>query len=173
MEAAFYLLLLIGHLGVFDVIYFHNFKCRLHEQEYARSEVRVHTLRHLIYALQFFYVANFKFTGKAIFFLCFLLLMDIMIAFWDLWIEDNVRKSLGKLPKGEYFMHVVLSLLVGSYLTFLGQELYANYFQPTQFLFEPPNVPVLFVYYMNLMGMGAILAFSYDALRYLRGGSVK
>ena len=168
MEIVFYLLLLIGHLGVFDIVYFHNYKCKLHEQKFARSEVIVHTIRHLVYALQFFYVANFRAFGAAIWLIVFLIVIDTVIAFWDTWIEDGARKALGKLPKGEYFMHILLSLLVGSYLTLLIQVLIVDVNKNSAFLYLPPSVPKYLIYYMTLMGVLAVLMFILDSIKLLK-----
>ena len=168
MELVFYLLLLIGHLGVFDIVYFHNYKCKLHKQEFARSEVIIHTIRHLVYALQFFYVANFRAFGAAIWLVVFLIVIDTVIAFWDTWIEDGARKSLGKLPKGEYFMHILLSLLVGGYLTLLIQVLIKDVKENTAFLYLPPNVPKYLIYYMTLMGVLAVVMFIFDSIKLLK-----
>lgn len=49
MAAAFYLLLVIGHVGFFDVLYFHTYRCGLQHRLECQREVFWHTLRHLIY----------------------------------------------------------------------------------------------------------------------------
>src|SRR5207245_10365160 len=61
MVAAFYLLLSVGALGFFDVLYFHGVKCRLAERPDCQREVLWHTARHLVYASQFAVVANLRF----------------------------------------------------------------------------------------------------------------
>lgn len=65
MVAAFYLLLVAGHLGFFDVIYFHHLRCRLQDRPQCQREVLWHTLRHLVYACQFVAIANLRFYGPA------------------------------------------------------------------------------------------------------------
>ena len=50
VTVAFYILLVAGHLGFFDVVYFHVMKCRLAERPECQREVIWHTMRHLIYA---------------------------------------------------------------------------------------------------------------------------
>jgi hypothetical protein len=60
VETAFYLLLVIGTIGFFDVLFFHWYRCRLAERPECHREVFWHTARHLIYALQFLWVANLR-----------------------------------------------------------------------------------------------------------------
>ena len=60
METAFYILLFLAHLGVFDVLYFHNYKCRLNLRPECQKEVFWHIWRHLIYALPIY--LDYKFS---------------------------------------------------------------------------------------------------------------
>src|SRR4051794_36982033 len=116
MAAAFYLLLLAGHLGFFDVLYFHGWRCRLATRSECQREVALHTARHLIYGLQFLWVANLRLHGAAILILVALYAADIYVAWADVWEETRSRAGLGGLSRGEYLMHVILSVLVGAYL---------------------------------------------------------
>jgi len=165
METAFYILLIIGHLGLFDVLYYHNYKCNLHELEHARTEVVIHTARHLIYALQFLYIANFRAYGIWIWLPIFIYLLDIIIALMDIWVEPEARKPQGGLPRGEYFMHIVLSMLVGMYLILVLQQLYLDFELPTNFKYSPPHVPKVLTFYMTIMGMATIVFFIFDSFR--------
>ncbi len=61
MAAAFYLLLVIGHLGFFDVLYYHSYQCGLHRRSECQREVLWHTMRHLLYGCQFLVIANLRF----------------------------------------------------------------------------------------------------------------
>src|SRR5262249_53190061 len=45
-----------------------------------------------------------------------LFVADVGIALTDVAIEPASRRSQGGLPPGEYFMHIVLSILAGAYL---------------------------------------------------------
>jgi hypothetical protein len=83
MEISFYLLLVLAHFGVFDVLYFHVYKCKLHLRPECHREVFWHVLRHLIYAAQFVWVANFRFHGWALLLLAALYFCDIFVAWSD------------------------------------------------------------------------------------------
>jgi hypothetical protein len=162
MTEAFYLLLLIGHLGAFDVLYFHVYVARLSERPESRREVFWHTLRHLVYAGQFLAVANLRFHGAALLLLLALYVADFVIAWADVWSETESRKTQGGLPRGEYFMHIVLSVLVGMYLACVARDVWSDRALPAAIVVSPPAVPGLLRALMNVMGVTALLAFLHD-----------
>ena len=167
MSAAFYLLLFIGHLGVFDVLYFHIYRCQLERRPECQREVFWHTIRHAVYASQFIIIANFRFHGMALLLLALVYLADVFIAWADVLEETASRQLQGGLPRGEYFMHIVLSLLVGCYLLLVWQTVWADRLLPTAIVIEPPPVPVLLRAYMTMMGIGAFGMFFFDLYRWL------
>ena len=168
METSFYLLLLIAHLGAFDVLYFHVYKCRLHLRPECQREVFWHVCRHLIYAVQFVWVANFRFYGWALIFLGALYTADVIVAWADVWEENASRKAQGGLPRGEYFMHVVLSVLVGLYLMATFQAVWGDRSLTTAIHYAPPEVPVVLRIYMTAMGIAAIGNFFYDLSKWIK-----
>ena len=167
METSFYLLLIIAHLGVFDVLYFHIYKCRLHLRPECRREVFWHIWRHLIYALQFIWVANFRFHGAALALLAVLYFFDVFIAWSDVLEENRSRAPQGGLPRGEYFMHVVLSLLVGLYMMATFQAIWSDRVLETAIVYAPPGVPPALRIYMTAMGVIALGNFAYDFYKWL------
>ena len=167
METSFYLLLIIAHLGVFDVLYFHIYKCRLHLRPECRREVFWHVWRHLIYALQFIWVANFRFHGWALALLAALYFFDIFIAWSDVLEENQSRASQGGLPRGEYFMHIVLSLLVGLYMMATFQAIWNDYQLATAVVYSPPQAPVILRIYMTAMGVIALVNFLCDLYKWI------
>jgi hypothetical protein len=167
MEISFYLLLIIAHLGAFDVLYFHIYKCKLHLRPECHREVFWHVCRHLIYAIQFVWVANFRFHGWALAFLFVLYGADVFIAWADVWEETASRKAQGGLPRGEYFMHVVLSVLVGLYMMATFQAVWGDRNLETAIVFAPPQVPFLLKIYMTAMGIIAFGNFLYDMYKWL------
>jgi hypothetical protein len=167
MSTAFYLLFIVGHLGVFDVLYFHLYRCKLDRRPECHREVFWHTMRHAIYASQFIIIANFRFHGAALFILAFIYAADVFVAWADVWEETNSRRAQGGLPRGEYFMHIVLSLLVGCYLMVVWQTVWADRLLPTTIVVDPPPVPVMLRAYMTVMGISAFGAFFFDLYRWL------
>jgi hypothetical protein len=166
MAAAFYLLLAIGHLGFFDVVYYHTYVCGLHRHVECQREVLWHTMRHFVYGCQFVVVANVRFHGAALLLLASLYAADIYIAWADVWEETESRRTLGGLPRGEYFMHIVLSVLVGCYLATVAQAVLPDSGLPAAVVIDPPAVPAWLRTYMTLMGIGAWGWFAFDLRRW-------
>jgi hypothetical protein len=162
MSTAFYLLLVMGLLGAFDVVYFHIYRCRLHLRPESQREVLWHTVRHLVYALQFLWVPHLRFHGAALLGLIALYAADVFVAWADVWEEKNSRESQGGLPRGEYLMHVVLSLLAGLYLMSTFQAVWPDRLLPTAIHLAPPAVPAALRAWMTLMGVVALAAFAHD-----------
>lgn len=168
METAFYILLVLAHLGVFDVLYFHTYKCRLNTRPECQREVFWHVLRHLIYALQFIWVANFRFHGWALILLGVLYFFDVFVAWSDVLEENQSRAGQGGLPRGEYFMHIVLSLLVGLYMMATFQAVWSDHLLPSAIIYSPPDVPFILRLYMTGMGVIAFVNFLYDLFKWFK-----
>lgn len=166
MAAAFYLLLAIGHLGFFDVLYYHIYQCGLHRRVECQREVLWHTMRHLVYGCQFLVIANLRFHGAALLALAGLYAADIYIAWADVWEETESRRALGGLPRGEYFMHVVLSVLVGCYLATVAHAVLPDLGLPAAVVVDPAPVPAWLRAYMTFMGVSAIGLFAFDLRRW-------
>jgi hypothetical protein len=162
METAFYILLIAGHLGIFDVIYFHNYKCSLSARPECQREVFWHTVRHAVYATQFIVIANFRFHGAALAILALVYAADVIVAWSDVLEETASRRSQGGLPRGEYFMHIVLSLLIGAYLMTVARTVWPDRLLPAAIVLDPPAVPFILRAYMTLMGITAVGTFLYD-----------
>lgn len=162
MAVAFYLLLVTGHLGFFDVIYYHTYRCRLARRTECQKEVFWHTLRHFIYASQFLVIAHFRFHGAALLALLALYVADVFIAWADVWEETGSRGQIGGLPRGEYFMHVILSVLVGGYLASVAQAVWPDRLLPAGVVVAPPDVPRILRLYMTGMSLGAYGFFFHD-----------
>ena len=170
MVAAFYLLLVIGHIGVFDVTYFHYYKCALHTRPECHREQFWHLTRHVIYGLQFLIIANLRFHGAALLLLATLYGADVFIAWSDVWEETVSRHDQGGLPRAEYFMHIVLSLMVGAYIVLVAQNVWPDRLLAPAIVVDPPAVPGLLRLYMSAMGVGAFVAFTHDLTGWLRMG---
>jgi len=170
VETAFYLLLVIGAIGFFDVVFFHWYRCRLAERPECHTEVFWHTARHLVYALQFLWVANLRFHGAALFGLAALYAADVVVAWSDVWEETASRKPQGGLPRGEYFTHVVLSVLVGCYLMSVATAVWPDRLLPTAVVVAPPSVPPLLRGLMTAMGLSALAVFLLDLQAWIKRG---
>ena len=122
----------------------------------------------MIYALQFLIVANLRFHGAVLFALFAIYALDVYVAWSDVWEETGSRQPQGGLPRGEYFMHIVLSLLIGAYLLSVVQAVWPDRLLPTDIVVDPPPVPAVLRGLMSFMGVAAAGFFVHDMLRWLR-----
>src|SRR5215471_1901043 len=162
MESPLDMLLIAGHLGIFDVIYFHHYKCSLSARPECQREVFWHTVRHAVYATQFIVIANFRFHGLALAILGVVYAADVIVAWSDVLEETASRRQQGGLPRGEYFMHIVLSLLIGAYLMTVAKTVWPDRLLETGIVLAPPAVPFILRAYMTLMGITAVGTFLHD-----------
>ncbi len=144
MEAAFYLLLVVGHLGSFDVLYFHIYKCTLARRPecHTRSLVAHHSPSHLRMPVSSCRESPLSWLGVCSSWLLYSP-SDVYVAWSDVWEETASRRSQGGLPRGEYFMHIVLSLLVGSYLLLVLQTVWPDRLLSLSIIVQPPHVPAI------------------------------
>jgi hypothetical protein len=116
MLTASVILLVMSLLGAFDIAYFHTYRCRLARRPESRTEAWLHVVRGFIYALQMALVPSVRFAGAWYAAFVALFVADVAVALADVAVEPASRRSQGGLPGGEYFMHIVLSILAGAYL---------------------------------------------------------
>jgi hypothetical protein len=162
MLTASVLLFVIGLLGAFDVGFFHGRHARLVERDECRVEAWIHVARGPVYAAQFALLPNVRLAGAWSDALVALFVVDALVAAADVWVEPRSRRAQGGLPPGEYFMHVVLSVLVGAMLHSALQAAWAWRALPTSLSLEP-HAPAWLRVALGVMAAGALGAALADA----------
>ena len=114
MVIAFCLLSISGTLGAFDVLYFHIYRCRLYRHPDAVWENITHFLRAFLFAVFFITVMHLDLTGTWWWGYVALSTVEIVNSMIDTLLEPSSRKKLGGLPDGEYYLHNILSVLIGA-----------------------------------------------------------
>lgn len=155
MLSASLFLVAIAVLGAFDVAYFHTFKGRLTQRPECRLEAKVHVARSLVYAVQFFAVASVRVSGWWCLAMLALFLVDAGVALFDVLIEPASRAPQGGLQRGEYLMHLVLSVLVGGLLRSVYVEVGAQVSGPTQLMLAS-SLPRWLESVMHLLAVGSL-----------------
>lgn len=164
MQTASVLLLVIGLLGAFDIVWFHMRAARLVERPECRREVLVHIARGVVYAAQLVLIPNVRFRGTWVLALAALFAIDVVIATLDVLAEPDSRAKQGGLPPGEYLMHVVLSVLVGALLHAVGSEAWAVRGEPTSIAMAgDAHASSLLRLVLGGMAVGALGAALHDA----------
>lgn len=164
MVLAACLLLVIGALGAFDIAYFHWYRCRLGERPESRTEVVLHVCRGFVYAGQFVVVSGLELGGGWFAALVALYAADVAIALADVAVEPASRAGQGGLPRGEYVMHIVLSIAVGIYLHAVARATWGWWGRPTAVAFVPVALPGALRALLWVMAAGSALVASLEAL---------
>jgi uncharacterized protein len=115
MTTALHCLLLLGLLGAFDTLYYHEWRLQLPETPTARRELRLHAARDFAYAIVFGSLAWITWNGAYIWPLAAILIFEIIVTLTDFIEEDRTRK----LPAGERVMHALMGIVYGVFLTLL------------------------------------------------------
>jgi hypothetical protein len=115
MTAALHVLLLLGALGAFDTIYYHEWVLRLPSTPTAASELRLHACRDFAYTIVFGSLAWVTWDGAWTWLLAGILLFEIWMTLTDFLEEDRTRR----LPAGERVMHALMGITYGVFLALL------------------------------------------------------
>ncbi len=112
MNRSIYLILLMGTLGAFDTLYYHEYKLRLPHTHSAGFELKLHATRDAAYALIFISIAWLAWTGVLAWLFLAILAFEIVVTMWDFLEEDRTRR----LPPGERVGHATMGIVYGAFL---------------------------------------------------------
>lgn len=136
MLTAIYLILLLGTLGAFDTLWFHEYKQQLPRNASAKVELRLHAARDFAYGIVFASLAWIIPSGFWAWILLAILLFEIGITLWDFIEEDMSRR----LPPGERVAHTVMAIVYGAFLAYILPVLFAWTSDPTALEFTNRGV---------------------------------
>jgi uncharacterized protein len=115
MNATLYTLVLLGALGAFDTVYYHEFRLRLPSNPAAAGELLFHAVRDFAYTIVFITLAWTTWNGLLVWPLAAILLIEVCLTLADFLEEDRIRK----LPPGERAMHAIMGIVYGIFLALL------------------------------------------------------
>jgi hypothetical protein len=168
MEAATYLLFVLGCLGATDIALYHSIAHGIRSHPDSRAELVIHSLRGPTYAALFLLLPNFAMHGLFFWCLIGLFIADLVISIVDFALEGRSRRFFGGLPTGEYILHILLAMLFGALVTavFFGAGEWAML--PTSIRYAPTEVPVVVRAVMALMALLVFASGVQDALAAVR-----
>ncbi|MGY4396666.1 uncharacterized protein (TIGR01777 family) [Sphingomonas sp. UYAg733] len=123
-------------MGGFDTVYHHELTQRLAWKPGQATELRLHGVRNMIYALVFLMLGWTQPHGLAAMLLIGALVVELGITLWDFVEEDRVRA----LPASERVTHTLLTLNYGVLLAILAPVLLASAARPTSVAIEGHGV---------------------------------
>lgn len=113
MEVAFIIsiILLIAYslLALFDGVFLHLYKYRLHEHKESKFEHLTHTIRAILFTgILISLFINIENNSLFLFGIA-LVLADIVTLIIDAYTEKDSRKFMGGLPRWEYIIHLLVN----------------------------------------------------------------
>ena len=123
LDVVLVLMIIQGAIGAFDVFYNHEWEARLPSLPSAALELRIHSVRAILYAFVFGGVAWFNWLGMFAWLFVAVLAVEIALTLWDFVVEDQTRR----LSALERIVHTVLAMNGGAYVGMLIYEMYLNW----------------------------------------------
>lgn len=103
-------------LAGLDGIYIHLVRLRLHTHAETRREHLLHTARAVLFPALALLLFAWPSGGPLLWAGVAVAAADTVAELWDVFVEPDSRKTLGGLSRGEYLLHVVLTILRSSAL---------------------------------------------------------
>ena len=159
MNTALSLLALLGVIGAFDTVYYHEWKARLPARgKVAAPELRLHAARAILYAVLFGTLPWIGWHGRWCAALVVIIVGEIVLTLWDFVVEIAVRKELGDVYAGERVTHAIMGILYGAMLAYLMPELLEWFRRPTALVVGPAPVSEWLRVTLFVMSLGVLIS---------------
>lgn len=153
---ALYLMAAQGLLGAFDTVFHHELTETLPQRRSAALELRIHSIRALIYGALFIGLAGWRWQGGWAVVLFALFAIEIGLTLWDFVTEDRTRL----LPATERVTHTVLAINGGAFIALLAVQAWQTRGLPSALVWLPHGALSVF---LALCGVGVIVSGLRDA----------
>lgn len=157
MTVVLWLLFVLGVIGAFDTLYFHELRGRLVARPVMRPELKLHVARDGIYVVIFGTLPVVAWKGWWAVVLAALLLTEIVITMLDFVTEDEVRADIGGVFAGERVTHAVMGIVYGAMLASLVPTMGRWIGQPTGLSTANHPVPDALTWTLLAMAGGILL----------------
>jgi hypothetical protein len=163
MTVALWLLAILGLIGAFDTLYYHEWRARLPARgQSAAPELRLHAARDFLYAVLFGTLPWIAWQGWWLPVLVAIILAEIVLTLADFVVEITVRKPIGDVWAGERVTHAVMGILYGAIVAHLVPALAAWWSLPTALAVAPPPVSEPLRWTLLAMAAGVFLSGARD-----------
>jgi hypothetical protein len=159
MVKVLWLLALLGLLGGFDTVYFHEIRGQLPARlPGLRPELVLHAGRSFIYVVVFGTLPWIAWRGGWAIAFGLLLLVEICITIADFIVEDQVRKPLGGLRPGERTTHTIMAIVYGAILANLIPVLFGWWRLPAGLVADRVPVPLWLSFGLSALAVGTLVS---------------
>jgi hypothetical protein len=157
------LLALLGVIGAFDTLYYHEWRARLPGRgEQAASELKLHAARDFFYSILFGTLPWLAWQGLWCGALIAVIVAEILLTLTDFVVEIAARKTLGDVYAGERVTHAVMGILYGAIVAHLIPVLRSWWSRPTALIASNDPVPEALRWSLGLMAVGVLLSGARD-----------
>ncbi|KPJ93450.1 MAG: hypothetical protein AMJ53_07190 [Gammaproteobacteria bacterium SG8_11] len=149
MQTLLLLLSIQGLIGAYDSIYHHDFKEKLSLKPIAKNELKIHSIRSLLYSILFLSFGWTQWQGWLAPLFAAILVIELLLTLWDFVEEDRSRV----LPASERITHTILTLNFGAILALFMPELLRWQSLPTDLSLVDHGI---YSWIMTVYGVGVI-----------------
>ena len=159
ISTALWLLALLGAIGAFDTVYYHEWRARLPARAaIAAPELRLHAARDFLYAVLFGTLPWMAWQGAWTAVLVAIFVAEIILTMADFVTESTVRRSLGDVFAGERVTHAAMGILYGAMIAMLLPVLATWWREPTALRLAPAAIPVALRWALTFMAVGVFVS---------------
>lgn len=159
MTTALWLMAILGLIGAFDTLYYHEWRARLPARGRAvAAELKLHAARDFAYAGLFATLPWLEFRGWWMLALAAMLLAEIGLTLADFIVEATERKPFGDVYPGERVTHNIMAILFGAMIAFLIPEIARWWQAPAALTLAHREVPALLPSSISAMAAGVFLS---------------
>lgn len=163
MSVALGLLAVLGLIGAFDTLYYHEWRARLPALgAHAAPELRLHAARDLFYTVLFGTLPWLAWHGRMVLVLAMVIVIEIILTLWDFVVEIAARKPIGDVYAGERVTHAFMGIIYGAMVTCLIPVLWRWWSLPTGLVAERPPASTALTRLLLLMAAGVFLSGARD-----------
>jgi hypothetical protein len=163
MVEVLWLLAVLGVLGGFDTVYFHEIRGQLPARlPGLRPELVLHAGRSFIYVVVFGTLPWIAWHGAMAVVFGVLLLCEVCITIADFIVEDQVRKPLGGLLPGERTTHTIMAIVYGAILANLIPVLIGWGRLPAALIADRVPVPLWLSLGLSALAVGTLASAGRD-----------
>jgi len=159
MSIALWLLAVLGVIGAFDTLYYHEWRARLPARgPSAAPELKLHAARDFFYAVLFGTLPWLEWHGRWVLVLVAVIGIEIILTLWDFVVEIAVRKPFGDVYAGERVTHAVMGIVYGAMVACLIPVMWRWWSLQTALVAERAAVPAPLVAALLVMAAGVFLS---------------
>lgn len=103
-------MVLFGILGIWDGIYYHDYKYKLWQHKESIIEHIIHTFRSVAFPVVVYYLFQYDFGGRMMMVGVMAVVIDFVLLAIDVRIEGYSRDRFGGLSNGEYATHLFANM---------------------------------------------------------------